>query len=387
MKTTIRRSVAVVQTPRLKQCAGLFDLPPARTSEQTWDVDLSGLPAQWSVGVVVGPSGSGKTTLAKELFGQDLVAGWPWPDDKSILDGFPAGMGIKDITGLLSSVGFSSPPAWLRPFHVLSNGQQFRVNLARTLAEKPALAVVDEFTSVVDRTVAQIGSAAVAKTVRRRGGKFVAVTCHYDVLDWLEPDWVYEPHTNQLTLNVPIEGADASRGSVRRPRWNRPPIELEIVRTDRSAWALFGGHHYLSAGLHNGSKCFVGLVAGRPAVFTAVLPFPHAKRPGSREHRTVCLPDFQGVGVGNAMSELVASLFVASGRPYFSATSHPAMIRHRAKRPDLWRMTRKPSLQSPHKGGGDMNMANVGSVDRLTAGFEYVGSVRREEACAFGIAP
>ena len=49
-----------------------------------------------------------------------------------------------------------------------------------------------------------------------------------------------------------------------------------------------------------------------PAAFTAVLAFPHARRPGWREHRTVCLPDFQGVGIGNAMSELVASLFVAT---------------------------------------------------------------------------
>jgi ABC-type phosphate transport system ATPase subunit len=49
---------------------------------------------------------------------------------------------------------------------VLSNGQQFRVNLARTLAETPAMAVVDEFASWSIEEVAQIGSAAVAKTVR-----------------------------------------------------------------------------------------------------------------------------------------------------------------------------------------------------------------------------
>ena len=78
-------------------------------------------------------------------------------------------MGIKYVTGLLSSVGFSSPPAWLRPVRVLSNGQQFRANLARTLAEKPGLAVVDEFTSGGDPTVAKVGVAAVAKTVRRGG--------------------------------------------------------------------------------------------------------------------------------------------------------------------------------------------------------------------------
>lgn len=118
-----------------------------------------------------------------------------------------------------------------------------------------------------------------------------------------------------------------------------------------------------------------------------MLPFPHAKRPGWREHRTVCLPDFQGIGVGNAVSELVASLFVATGRPYFSATSHPAMIRHRARRTDLWRMTRKPGLNSAHTGGGDVRMANVGTVDRLTAGFEFIGPPRRDEARRLGVIP
>lgn len=194
IEKVIHRSVDVVRTPRVQQLLGIFDVPPSKRSEQSWRHEID-LPDDWNVGVIVGPSGSGKTTLAREAFGKELVSGWDWPADKSILDGFPTAMGIKDITGLLSSVGFSSPPSWVRPFHVLSNGEQFRVNLARTLAEMPDLSVVDEFSSVVDRTVAQIGSAAVAKTVRRRKQRFVAVTCHYDVLDWLEPDWVYEPHT------------------------------------------------------------------------------------------------------------------------------------------------------------------------------------------------
>src|SRR5690606_16358303 len=113
--------------------------------------------------------------------------------------------------------GFSSPPAWLRPFHVLSNGEQFRVTMARALAESVGLVVVDEFTSVVDRTVAQIGSAAIAKAVRRRGGRFIAVACHYDIADWLEPDWIYEPHTARFA----------------RDRLRRPDIEIAVRRVHR----------------------------------------------------------------------------------------------------------------------------------------------------------
>ena len=72
---------------------------------------------------------------------------------------------------------------------MLSGGEQFRCDLVRALLKPGDLVAFDEFTSVVDRTVAKIGSAAVAKSIRkgRIGKKFVAVTCHYDVLDWLEP--------------------------------------------------------------------------------------------------------------------------------------------------------------------------------------------------------
>src|SRR5206468_8886104 len=115
-----------------------------------------------------------------------------------------------------------------------------------------------------------------------------------------------------------------------------------------------------------------------PAAFTAVLPFPHPTRPGWREHRTVCLPDFQGVGIGNAMSEFVASIYRATGKPYTSTTSHPAMIRHRARSP-LWRMRRAPSLVGGHKSGFG-GMRKCSAIDRLTAGFEYVGPARVDDA-------
>src|SRR5258707_5419955 len=178
----ILRECNVVRTARVMKMSGMFEAPLENKSAERWELPLD-LPQNWNIGVIVGPSGSGKTTLAKELFKKELAHGYRWPKDKSILDGFPESMGIKDIVQLLSSVGFSSPPSWVRPFHVLSNGEQFRVMLARTLAEamidgKPKL--VDEYSSVVDRTVARIGSAAVTKTVRRSGLQFIAVTCHYD---------------------------------------------------------------------------------------------------------------------------------------------------------------------------------------------------------------
>src|ERR1022692_2683255 len=110
----IVRSVPVIKSARLLQAEGIFDVSPSEKSTEEWTVNLD-LPEEWNVGLIIGPSGSGKTTVARELFGEHIVSGWEWPEDRSILDGFPAGMSIKDIVNLLSSVGFSSPPSWVRP--------------------------------------------------------------------------------------------------------------------------------------------------------------------------------------------------------------------------------------------------------------------------------
>lgn len=367
----VLKSVAVQRTPRVLQLEGLFDIAPTKKSELRWTADIPIERRPWQIGLIVGPSGCGKSTIARELFAQELVAGFDWPTDKALVDGFPKGMGIKEITQLLSSVGFSTPPAWLRPFRVLSNGEQFRASIARAMAEQPDLFVIDEFTSVVDRKVAQIGSAAIAKAVRRRKGQqFVAVSCHDDIVDWLQPDWIFEPATGDFTWK---ESA-AAGGGFRRPR-----IKLSICRVHHSAWKIFRHHHYLSSTLSRTAKCFLGTIDGRPATFTAVICFPHPVVPAWREHRTVCLPDFQGVGIGNAMSEFVASVFVATGKRYISTTSNPAMVQHRARSP-RWNMHRKPSMVSATK-HANLRTSKTSraagkaknSYGRITAGFEYVG--------------
>jgi energy-coupling factor transporter ATP-binding protein EcfA2 len=345
-------------SPRVQQVRGMFDLPAEKSSRVTWDVDLPLDREPWSIGLIVGPSGCGKTTLAKRLFAD---ADYHGPhggatDDRlrhgSVVDAFPLTMGIQDIVTLLSAVGFASPPAWLRPFAVLSTGQQFRVRLALALAMAQDRCVVfDEYTSVVDRTVAQVGSAAVAKSVRQRGQRFVAVTCHDDVEAWLNPDWVYYPAENRLT---------------RRLLRRRPAIELDIVRVKTSAWPLFAPHHYLNTSLAHSATCFLARWRDRPVAFSAWLPF-YGKGPRARrEHRTVTLPDYQGVGVGNALSDFVAALWTGLGYRVLSSTTHPAMIQARVRSRN-WRMHRAPSFASGR--AGKLRHATT----RLTAGFAYIG--------------
>jgi hypothetical protein len=393
-KKTITRTSQVDLDARLMQAQGIFDLPPEAEQTLVWNVDLE-LPADWSVGAIVGESGSGKTTLAREIAAKlgthvieakdaqgNLKEPFEWAPNAAIASAMP-GMPITDWTGLLSRVGFSSPPAWCRPYRVLSNGQQFRANLARAIAEtwndggKGAPVCFDEFASLVHDQVAKIASAAVSKAVRSMKRQLVAVTWRTDILESLEPDWVIFCGSDQsVRLELNTNGD--------RRRWVRPGIKMRVIRTDSSPWSLFRGHHYLSAELkQQGPRYFVGLVEGLPAAFVAALHFPHAIAPKWREHRTVCLPDFQGVGIGNAMSEYIASVF-ASLKPYTSTTSHPAMIAHRSRSP-LWKTIRKPSLVT---GTASKTLAHLGktnSTSRLTASFQYVGPTRPDDARRFGL--
>src|SRR5215207_8805232 len=117
------------------QLEGLFDLPPSERSELRWSVNLPIEERPWNVGLIVGPSGAGKSTIARELFGDAVVKGFDWPEGKSLVDGFPPSMSLKEIAELLSSVGLASVPTWVRPFSTLSTGEQFRATVARAIGE------------------------------------------------------------------------------------------------------------------------------------------------------------------------------------------------------------------------------------------------------------
>lgn len=356
MKAHVVRQVDVAQTARVLQLSGMFDVPATKKARLEWNVELPLDEKPWSIGLIVGPSGCGKSTIAQELFPDAYIKGFDWPADLSVLDAFPEDMGMKEITLLLSSVGFSSPPSWLRPFGVLSNGEQFRTMIARALCEYRDLCVVDEFTSVVDRTVAQIGSAAIAKTVRRRGSKFIAVTCHYDVEAWLDPDWVYEPATGKFHW---------------RSLQGRPAIALTIYRCHHSEWQRFAPYHYLSADLNRSAKCYVACYEDRPVAFHSFLPFVgrlSGHRQGVRVHRSVCLPDFQGVGIGHAMGSHLAAAYAGLGFRVFITTGHPSMI-GAMSRSKAWRMTRAPSRTAR-----DARFTMKRATTRLTAGFEFCGA-------------
>tara|TARA_B100000519_G_scaffold75518_1_gene64984 strand:+ start:622 stop:1755 length:1134 start_codon:yes stop_codon:yes gene_type:complete len=356
------------------QIRGMFDIKTTSEASETFEVELPNVDElinnkPWQLGVIVGPSGSGKTTVAGDVFGKCLYTSNNWDHNRSPVEQFD-GTDVKILTSVLNAVGFSSPPSWIKPYGVLSGGEKFRCDLAHALlCGDQSLVVFDEFTSVVDRTVAKIGSAAIAKSIRsgRINKKFVAVTCHYDVLDWLEPDWVLDMASGEL-----------ARGRLRQ----RPEIKLEVAPVHYSSWDVFRRHHYLNTSIMKGSHCYMATWNGEPVAFSS---WTHRMARGGckgdmREHRTIVLPDFQGVGIGNRLSELCASIWTGLGRRAYSTTSHPAMIYFRRKS-SSWKMIRH-GMTSPSGRTGVLrvNATSEGtSTGRITGGFQYIGPPMKYE--------
>lgn len=152
------------------------------------------LPEKWNIGVIVGNSGTGKTTIARQMFNDKLTQNQTYTH-KCVIDDMPQNVETNDIANMFNAVGFASVPSWLKPYDVLSNGEKMRVDLARALLSDDFV-VFDEFTSVVDRRVAETMCLATNRTVKRLNKQFVAVSCHYDVLEWLQPDWYFD--TNEM---------------------------------------------------------------------------------------------------------------------------------------------------------------------------------------------
>ena len=307
---------------RAARVKSLFNAESGSNWEHIADLPIEDF--DWKIGLIVGPSGSGKTSIGARIFDKpiyDLYAGWD--ADKPVVDCIAPDGDFNDVTGALSAVGLGDVPAWLRPFRVLSNGEKFRAGLARLVCDRPEQAVVDEFTSVIDRQIAKIGAQAFAKAWRRGTGQIVLLSCHYDIIEWLQPDWTYDTREARF-----------SRDCLRQ----RPKIELRVYKVKGSVFRHFKPHYYLDLPLPVAAEYFVGMVGDEPVCHIAVCPLFTAK--AYRATRLVTMPEWQGAGVGTRFLDFMGEYHLRGngrcGHKYstFFHTSHPqlcAALRHSKK--------------------------------------------------------
>jgi GNAT superfamily N-acetyltransferase len=325
---------------------------------------------QWQIGVVVGASGTGKTSIGQQLgnFYEPI-----WPENTPIIDAISPGDSVDKVTAALAAVGLGTVPTWLRPYSVLSNGEKFRATMARLICECPDFAVVDEFSSVVDRQIARVGAGAFAKAWRKNSGRVILLSCHDDILEWVQPDWVFNTNTGEFT-----------RGYL----WRRPTFTLEIYETGWGYWPLFEPHHYLKMPPMIASTCYVGFVNGQPVCHLGV-----STRPGlieARACRLVVMPEWQGAGVGLKFLNAVCEFWYQGKNRYKKPmptlfhTSHPGLchiLRNRAEWTQVSaalcgqnKLRCKESInKSAKKGGWRSPNAGFGGHFRAVQGFRYLG--------------
>lgn len=315
----------------------------------------------WNIGVIVGASGSGKTTLAKHIFGEfDFYK----PDGaKAVIDQFPESMTYDDRANQLNAIGLSQVPCWIKPVGILSNGQQERAKVALALANDKAF-VFDEWTSVVDRNVAAAMSHTVQKFARRNSKKIVLISCHYDVLDWLDPDWVIDCNEQKYIDRRNEVGGERKK-----------KMCFDIREIDGSSWKRFSKYHYLSDNVPGGFTFFYGLFLGDKQIgfqcFAEYTPWgDKSKKRILHFNRTVIHPDYVGFGLGMKLINETSKIMLKKGYRVMGKFSSIPVFKAMSK--DKSWVLKNESFFTP-SGGGNMIRKTSFRNKVKTWSFEYVG--------------
>lgn len=280
-----------------------------------------GLP-EFRLMAVVGSSGSGKSTLLRKMSetGKFHFPRKTYAEGTAVVSNFSS---RDDAVARLSAVGLKSIPTWVKPRCVLSVGEGFRADLALNIED---FTMFDEFTSTVDRNVARSCCTSFGKYIRRSGTKGVVVcSCHKDFVEFLKPDLVLD--TDTLCVY-----------DLREARFDTG-VQIDIFRcSDKSLWNVFKEHHYMSAELNKSCHFYVmrlhstGDLVG---CFSTLPQMTGTKKWGWRVHRTVVLPDYQGLGISSRTLNFFGEYYHRDGRFLMIRTSSIPMLNSLKNNP-MW---------------------------------------------------
>lgn len=157
----------------------------------------------WNILLICGKSGSGKSTILREIYGD--VKPIEYDHDKCVISQFPR-LSEEETCDLLSSIGLASVPTWLRKPQELSNGERARLDIAKAIYDaNGGIVVLDEYTSVVNRSAAKSMSFALQRYARQKNLKIIIASCHFDIIEWLQPDYVFNLEHRDENGNVEME--------------------------------------------------------------------------------------------------------------------------------------------------------------------------------------
>lgn len=349
---------------RCTKAANSLDIDVSKKLKHHFKVDAD-ITTDYNIGLIVGASGSGKSTLAANLFGKDCFEEILDPK-KPVIDQFPASMAYDECVKALTGVGLTQVVCWIRPAATLSNGQKARAECALQMARDKDIIVIDEWTSVVDRTVAKVMSHSIQKHARRTNRRIVLCSCHYDVIEWINPDWIID--CNKQTYQ--------DRRLERRTFKRSEQLSFELYEVGRETWKNFSRYHYLSELLPGGHIMTFGLFSGKNQIgFQCFANYvPHRKDTFKarimHSNRVVIHPDYAGLGLGIRMTNAASKIVHDQGYQVMAKFSSAPMYLSRKNDPN-WKLT---NIQRATKTivGGNMTRKSGFREDVKTYTFKYV---------------
>ena len=193
-KYTISKSFnsSVERTPRVLEIAEGFGLGLTDKKfviYENLEIEIK----QGDVVYITGQSGSGKSLLLKDLAAEMREEGRQVADLNEIkLECLPVielvGANTTDATDLLAKAGISDAWIYIRKPNELSDGQRYRLKLAKVMETNADVWIADEFGAVLDRETAKVVAYNMAKVARRMGKTLVVATTHTDLKDELGPN-------------------------------------------------------------------------------------------------------------------------------------------------------------------------------------------------------
>lgn len=342
----VRLESPVFKSFRCTMAANSLDIDVKKKAVHELSISAD-LETPWNVGLIVGASGSGKTTLAKNIFG-DACFDFDIDESLPVIEQFPKTMSYEECQERLNGIGLSQVTCWIRPVCTLSNGQKSRAIAALQMARQDDF-VVDEWTSVVDRTVAKSMSVCLQKHARKNEKRVVAVACHYDIVEWLNPDWVIDCNS----------GRYIDRRSLWRDFKREEQLVFDIRNIGRESWKYFSKYHYLSDKLPGGYIRTFGLFHGDTQIgfqcFANYTPCRKGDVMKLHSNRTVIHPDYVGLGLGMKLISLSSRLMHDEGFDVWAKFSSAPVAKAMGKDSD-WR------LDSIKRG----IVSNTGKIGRKT---------------------
>lgn len=289
---------------RCKMAADSLDIDVTKKSRHHLKINDVSIPKDWNIGIVYGASGSGKTSLLVKMFGEDVFKSIIDPD-QPIINQLPEDLPYDECAKLLNGIGLNSVPCWIRPVKTLSNGQKARAEAVLLMCQDKEIVSIDEWTSVVDRTTAKAMSLCIQKFAKRNKKKIILCTCHYDIIEWLSPDWLIDCNKQEFFRRQQAEFFFSERDK----------LDFEIKEVEKTSWKYFSKYHYLSDRLPGGDVHIYGLFINGNQIgfkcFANYVPFVNKKKKKIyHANRLVIHPDYSGLGLGLPFSEITNDLFL-----------------------------------------------------------------------------